>query len=126
MTWGTGNGGWNDGTRGVYDDWLQVNFAALKAINEIRVYTLQNNWQAGAEPTTTTSATGEGLLDFEVQTWNGSAWVTVPSGNIVGNTKAITVLSFSDITTDRIRVLVHNARNNYSRIVEVEAFTCGG
>jgi len=125
-TWGVANGGWNDGTRGVYDDWLQVNFSAPKAINEIRVYTLQNNWQAGAEPTSTTSATGEGILDFEVQTWNGTTWVTVPGGNVTGNTLAMRVFTFSDIATDKIRVLVHNSRNNYSRIVEVEAFSCGG
>jgi hypothetical protein len=79
---------------------------------------------SGQEPTATTTANGEGLLDFEVQTWNGSAWVTVPGGSVTGNTLAMRVFTFSDIATDKIRVLVHNARNNYSRIVEVEAFSC--
>jgi extracellular elastinolytic metalloproteinase len=123
VAWGTVTGGWADGTRGLYDDWLQVDFGALKSINEIRVYTLQDNHASGLEPTLTTTATGEGILDFEVQTWNGS-WVTVPSGTVTGNTMAIRVFNFPDIATDKIRVLVHNARNNYSRIVEVEAFSC--
>jgi hypothetical protein len=123
-TWGTTTGGWSDGTRGVFDDWLQVDFGALKSINEIRVYTLQDGYQTGQEPTATTTALGEGLLDFEVQTWNGSAWVTVPGGSVTGNTLAMRVFTFSDIATDKIRVLVHNARNNFSRIVEVEAFSC--
>ena len=124
VTWGTPTGGWSDGTRGVFDDWLQVDFGATKTINEIRVYTLQDGHLNGQEPTATTTATGEGLLDFEVQTWNGSAWVTVPGGSVTGNTLAMRVFTFSDIATDKIRVLVHNARNNFSRIVEVEAFSC--
>ena len=123
-TWGNFTGGWNDNTRELYDDWLQVDFSGAKVINEIRVYTLQDGWQAGAEPTLVTTATGEGILDFEVQTWDGSAWVTVPGGTVTGNTLAIRVFTFSDITTDKIRVLVHNSRNFYSRIVEVEAFSC--
>lgn len=126
VAWGTIAGGWSDGTRALYDDWLEVDFSAPKAINEIRVYTLQDGYQSGLEPTLSTPAIAEGILDFEVQTWNGSTWVTVPGGSVTGNTKAIRVFTFSDIVTSQIRVLVHNARNNYSRIVEVEAFSCGG
>ena len=123
--WGSGTGGWNDGTRGVFPDSLEVDFSGAKTVNEIRVYTLQNNWTTAGEPTLTTPATGEGILDFDVQYWNGSAWVTVPGGSVTGNDKAMRVFSFADITTTKIRVVVNNARNNYSRIVEVEAFSCG-
>jgi hypothetical protein len=124
-SWGTSTGGWNDGTRAVYPDNLEVDFSGAKAINEIRVYTLQNNWKNNpGEPTATTSCSGEGILDFDVQTWNGTAWVTVPSGSVTGNDKAMRVFTFPDTTTTKIRVVVNNARNNYSRIVEVEAFGC--
>ena len=51
--------------------------------------------------------------------------VVVPGGSVTGNDKAMRVFSFADITTTKIRVVVNNARNNYSRIVEVEAFSCG-
>ena len=27
-----------------------------------------------------------GLQDFAVQTWDGNAWITVPSGSVTGNT----------------------------------------
>jgi extracellular elastinolytic metalloproteinase len=125
FTWGTITGGWSDGTRTLYDDWLQVDFNAVKSINEIRVYTLQDGWQTNpGDPTANSTATGEGIIDFEVQTWSGSAWVTVPSGPVTGNTKAMRVFTFPDIATDKIRVLVHNARSFYSRIVEVEAYSC--
>jgi extracellular elastinolytic metalloproteinase len=124
VNWGMG-GGWNDGTRDIYPDSLEVAFSGgSKTINEIRVYTLQDGYKSGAEPTLATTALGEGILDFEVQTWNGSAWVTVPGGTVTGNTKAITVITFPDITTDRIRVVITNSRNHYSRIIEVEAFSC--
>ncbi len=53
----------------------------------------------------------------------GSARVTVP-GSVTGNDKAWRKFTFPGITTTKIRVVVNNARNNYSRIVEVEAFSC--
>jgi hypothetical protein len=121
-SWGTVNGGWNDGTRGAWPDMLDVNFNATRSISEIRVYTLQNNWQTAGEPTLTTSCSGEGILDFEVQYWNGTDWVTVPGGTVTGNDKAMRVFTFPTIATSQVRVKVNNARNNWSRIVEVEAF----
>lgn len=122
--WGNITGGWNDATRGLYPDMLEVDFSGLKTINEIRVYTLQNNWRNAGEPTTSTSASHEGILDFEVQTWNGVAWVTVPGGTVTNNDKALRIFTFADITTSKIQVKVTNSRNSYSRIVEVEAFGC--
>jgi len=126
--WGTVNGGWNDGTRGTYPDSLEVAFSgAAKAITEIRVYTLQNNWSSNpGEPTASTSCSGEGILDFDVQTWNGTAWVTVPGGSVTGNDKAMRVFTFPAITTTKFRVVVNNSRNNWSRIIELEAYGTPG
>ena len=101
-----------------------MDFNDSKTINEIRVYTLQNNWRTAGEPTATSLATGEGILDFIVQTWDGTQWVTVLGGNVTGNDKAMRVFTFSPITTSKMRVVVNNARNNWSRIVEVEAYGC--
>ena len=125
--WGTGSGGWNDGTRGLYPDDLEVAFNTAKAISEIRVFTLQNGWSNNpGEPTETTLCTAEGILDFEVQTWNGSAWVTVTGGSVTGNDLAMRTFTFPVVTTTKIRVHVTNARNNWTRIVEVEAFGAAG
>ena len=121
--WGNG-GGWNDGTRGTYPDELEVNFGVARTLNQVRVYTLPNNWQSGSEPTLETSASGEGILDFKVEYWNGSAWVQVPGASVTGNDKAVRVFAFDDIVTTKIRIVVTAARNNWSRIVEVEAFGC--
>jgi hypothetical protein len=123
LNWGT-NGGWNDGTRAEYPDWLEVNFGGSKTIDEIRVYTVQNDFRNPVEPDENTPADVYGILDFEVQYWDGANWVTVPDGSVTGNDKAMRVFGFPDITTTKIRVLVSNSRNNFSRITEVEAFGC--
>jgi len=117
-------GGWNDSTRDVWPDHLQINFNGSQVINEIRVYTLQNDFRSPQEPTPDTPATSYGLLDFQLQYLNGANWVTIPGTVVTGNDKAMRVFTFADINTTKIRVLVTNAREHYSRIVEVEAFGC--
>lgn len=125
--------GWNDGTYFSYPDILEVDFNGSKAIDEINVVTLQNNWATAGEPDLTTPATGEGILDFDVQYWNGSAWTLVPGCNggptgcsITGNDKAWQQFLFPIIQTTKIRVVVNNARNGFSRIVELEAVGAAG
>ncbi len=122
--WGAGTGGWNDATRGVYPDWLQVDFNGSQTLNLIRVYTLQDSFFAPVEPSPLMTATYYGLRDFEVQYWDGAAWATVPGGSVSGNNLVMRSFAFASITTPRIRVFVGDARNNFSRIVEVEAFGC--
>ncbi|HEV3467767.1 MAG TPA: hypothetical protein VG148_00485 [Pyrinomonadaceae bacterium] len=122
--WGAG-GGWNDGTRGIYPDWLEVSFASASTIDEVRVYTLQDGYTSGAEPTAQTTASENGIIDFDIQAWDGSAWVTVPGGAVRGNSLALRSVQFPAVTTAKLRVLVLNSRLNYSRVVEVEAFGCG-
>jgi hypothetical protein len=118
-----GNGGvWTDGTAGVYEDWLEVTFYGVKTIHEIDVFTVQDQYWAPTEPTESLTFNTYGLIDYEVQYWNGSAWQTVPGGNITGNNKIWRKISFPEVTTDKIRVLTHNARNYFSDIAEVEAY----
>jgi hypothetical protein len=123
VNWEMG-GGWNDETRDVWPDTLEVDFPADKTINEIRVYTVQNNFKSPVEPTPSTPADIYGIKDFDVQYWNGSAWVTVPGGSVTNNDKAMRVFAFPEITTSKIRVVVNMGRVYFSRITEVEAFGC--
>ncbi len=123
--WGAG-GGWNDGTRGVFPDNIQVNFNATQTINSIAVYTLKNSPNNGQPVNDTTAATSYGVKDFDVQYWTGAAWATVPGGSVTNNTLAKRQFIFAPITTDKIRVVVNSSNDGlYSRIVEVEAFSCG-
>jgi hypothetical protein len=124
--WGSG-GGWNDGTYNFWPDTFEVDFNGSKTIREIRVYTLQDNWTTAGEPDQATSASGEGILDFDVQTWDGTQWVNLPNnaGHVTNNDKAMRVFTLATpITTTKIQIVVSNGRNGYSRIVEVEAFAC--
>jgi hypothetical protein len=121
--WGNSDG-WADGTRGVYPDTLEINFPTTEVIDEIDVFTLQNNWRTAGQPDLTTSCSGEGILDFDVQYWNGTGWLTVTNGSVTANDKAWRQFSFTAVTTTKIRIVVNNSRNNYSRIVGVEAYGC--
>jgi hypothetical protein len=117
-------GGWNDATRDVWPDTLEIDYGLSRTIDEIRVYTVQNNFLAPVEPTATTPADLYGIEDFDVQYFDGSTWVTVPGGAITGNDRAMRVLLFEPITTTKIRVCINKGRNHFSRITEVESFGC--
>jgi RHS repeat-associated protein len=120
--WGETGGGWNDATANTYPDWLQVTFNGSKTIDEIDVFTLQDNFSNPSEPTESMTFTQYGIVDFQVQYWNGLSWQTVSGGSITGNNKVWKKVSFSQITTSKIRVNVTNALSSYSRLTEVEAW----
>jgi RHS repeat-associated protein len=120
-SWGDG-AGWMDGTSNTYPDWIQVDFNGSKTINEIDVFTLQDNYEDALEPTENMTFSLYGIVDFQVQYWNGSGWVTVAGGSVTGNNKVWKKITFSQITTSKIRVNVTNALSNYSRVTEVEAW----
>ena len=117
--WGNG-GAWQDATANVFPDWVQVSFNGAKTIERVVVYTLQNNYRNPVEPTDTMTFSFFGVVDFAVQAWNGSAWVTL--ANVTGNNLVKRSVSFPAFTTDRIRVFVTKALNSYSRITEIEAW----
>jgi len=120
QNWGS-NGGWADATSNTWPDWVQINFNGQKTIDQVVVYTVQDNWAGPVEPSDTMTFASFGVTDFQVQAWNGSAWysvATVTSNNLVKRW-----VTFSPVTTDRIRVKVTGALGGYSRITEIEAWT---
>jgi hypothetical protein len=122
INWGAG-GGWSDATPQDFPDWIQVDFNSTKIINEIDVFTLQDNFTNPVEPTPTMTFTGYGITAFNVQYWNGSTWVTVPGGSVTGNNLVWRRFTFSVISTNKIRILINDALLNYSRVVELEAYS---
>jgi RHS repeat-associated protein len=123
--WGEAGGGWMDSTANTYPDWLQVTFNGSKTIDEIDVFTLQDNYSNPSEPTESMTFSQYGIVAFQVQYWNGLGWITVSGGSITGNNKVWKKINFSQITTSKIRVNVTSALSNYSRITEVEAWGPG-
>ncbi len=134
LGWGQSTGGWSDGTQGTYSsDVAQVNFDGFKYLSEVDVYTLRDNYHRTDEPTldeifNTANDSGQGITHFEVQYWNGSVWVTVPGGLVDNNNKVWRRFQFPEVVASAVRVQVHgtvkwlNAGNNFSRLVELEAW----
>jgi hypothetical protein len=123
--WAT-SGAWKDSTPDVYPDWLQVDFSGSKTINEIDIFAVRDDFTNTEDPTENTMFSQYGITDFVVEYWNGLNWTAVPNGVVSNNNKVITKLVFASITTTKIRVVVNNAQSNYSRIVELEAWSESG
>jgi Tol biopolymer transport system component/subtilisin-like proprotein convertase family protein len=125
LNWGNG-GGWNDDTPNTYPDWAEVDFHGAKTINLINLFTLQDNYSAPSEPMETQTFNQYGIIDFNIQYWDGSVWVDVPVANVVGNNHVWRSFSFAAVTTSKVRVLVNDSLQSYSRITEVEAYEAEG
>jgi hypothetical protein len=125
LQWGNG-GGWQDGTTAGWPDWLEVRFDAARTIEEIDVFTVQDNYAAPLEPTLSMTFTKYGLQDFAVEYWTGSAWAPVPGGTVTNNTRVWRQFNFTPLTTSKIRVSVTRALASRSRVVEIEAWATAG
>jgi subtilisin family serine protease len=121
LNWGAG-GGWNDGTQNAFPDWLEVEFFRPMVIDEVNVFSMQDNYTAPIEPTSSMTFTYWGVRAFDVQYWNGAGWVAVPGGSVTNNNKVWRQVLFAPVTTTKIRVSITNAMNGYSRVMEVEAW----
>ncbi len=122
LLWGN-HGGWNDDTPDGYPDWLQVDFAGSQTIDEIDVFTVQDDYAHPVEPALGMPFTLYGLTAFQAQYWNGSTWITVSGGEITGNNQVWRQFVFAPVTTSRIRIFITGALAQYSRITEVEAYS---
>jgi hypothetical protein len=63
-----------------------------------------------------------GITAFDVQYWDGSVWITVPNGAVVGNSNVRREITFPSVTTTKVRVVVNDALAGYSRITELEVW----
>ena len=112
------------GLRTTYPDSVEVAFSGAPTINEIDVFSVQDNYLAPVTPTEAMTFTLYGLTAFDVQYWNGSGWVTVTGGSITGNNKVWRKLTFAPVTTTKIRIVINDAADHlWSRITEIEAYT---
>ena len=119
---------WNDNTLSVFPDWLQIDFNQTRVLNQIIIYTVQDNNSSPEEPTDSMTFTLYGIVNFYVEYWDGEMWTLVPGGNITGNNHIKTKIDFPfTISTNKIRVTVISGQDNaWSRITEVEAFNSAG
>ena len=124
LNWGAG-GGWSDATTNQTPDWLEVDFPGMKLIEEVNVFSMQDNYGAPVEPTPTQTFTLWGLRAFEVQYWDGADWVPVPDGTVTTNTLVWRRFTFVPLVTSKIRVFITGPLNGNSRVMEVDAWGVG-
>jgi RHS repeat-associated protein len=117
----TNGGGWND-SGPPFPDWLQIDFGSVKTINEVNVFTLQDNYANSAEPTESMTFSLWGLTGYQLEYWDGSNWVSPANCSVTGNNKIWRKFNFSSISTSKIRILTNASIDGYSRITEVEAY----
>jgi RHS repeat-associated protein len=118
-------GVWSSSVGASLPAWLQITFNATAAITEIDVFTEQDSWDSPSNPTPGMTFSLYGITAFDVQYWNGSAWVDVPGGAVGGNRLVWTKFTFPAITTDRIRVSVSGVSRSaqgQAAIAELEAW----
>lgn len=120
--WGSG-GGWNDATANVWNDQLHIHFDQTYTIDQIDVFTIQDNFANPSVPTPGMTFSTYGITDFNVAYWDGASWVQV--GSVSNNNKVWNQFTFSPITTDQIMITVFGG-STYSRILEVEAWKVNG
>jgi RHS repeat-associated protein len=102
--------------------WLQIDFNGQRTIAEIDVFTLRQDILTQADPSPTDTFNNYGVTAFDVQYWTGSSWQTVPGGSITNNNLVWKKLTFTPVTTSKVRVVVNAAVDGVARICEVEAW----
>ena len=123
------NGGvWADATPDEFPDWVEISFDSIYSIDTINVFTLQDDVDNMCEPTLYMDFTKSGITMFDVQYWdiNSQSWKLVPGGKVTDNINVWRQFRFAPVNTNRIRVLVKGALQQFSRIAEIEAFTAAG
>jgi hypothetical protein len=106
--WGTGSG-WNDATLQQFPDTFEVRLGAPTRVGRVDVYTL----------------TPGSLRDYDVQALVDGGWHTVDE--VRGATCFLSASFFTPTVTDGLRIVVHavNGVDDYSRILELEAYPDG-
>lgn len=99
---------------------LEVNFNQARSIEQVNVVTVRNSFTDKSPVRADETFSGYGLTDFRIEYWNGSSWTTVQ--NVSNNNKILQQLTFSPVTTTKIRIVATAALAYNVRITEVEAW----
>ena len=113
-------GGVRIGTAGTHDPSAALDVSSTaKGLLPPRLSTAQRNAIASPAAGLTIYNTSTGVLN----TWNGTAWVTVPGGSVTGNDKVWRKFAFSPaISTNSVRVVGRGSPDGYSRLAEIEVY----
>ena len=113
---------WADDTSHVYPDWVQIDFAGSATIDEVALFSLQDNFANSVEPTESMTGTNYVVTSFVIEYWTGSAWQTVTNGTVSGNNLIWRKVTFPAVTTTKIKVTINATGDNRSQVPELEVY----
>ncbi|NVB79771.1 MAG: VCBS repeat-containing protein [Kofleriaceae bacterium] len=111
--------------------WVRVDFNGPRTISEIDLFSLQNDYTSGSEPTNFTTTTSYGNVDFHLSycpegttctSSLGGGWVDPPGGYITANNKAWNSISFAPVRATAVRASFDCAQSTRAYAVELEAW----
>ncbi|MET7460235.1 discoidin domain-containing protein [Nonomuraea sp. NPDC005501] len=110
---------WGAGGSPNSQDWYELNFGAARTFNEVRLYFKDSR------PASTTYRAPSA---YDIQYYNGSAWVSVPSQAKSPATPQANynVVKFGAVNAQRVRVLATNASGAKTGLTEIKVFNRGG
>ena len=118
--WGAGEGWQTEAYPSVSSpEWLEIDFKEKKYLNKISLFTIKDS----VNYTTVTAGdtfTLYGVVNFDMQYWNGTVWVTVKS--VLNNNQVWVDATFPTVSTDKIRIYFTEALAGRARIIELEAW----
>ena len=98
-----------------------VDLGGYKLIEEVDVFSMQDNYGSPVEPTPDMTFVSWGLRAFE-RNAGQLGLGPIPGASVTTNTLVWRQFVFVPLATTKIRVFVTGALNGYSRMMEVEAW----
>ncbi|WP_214108359.1 discoidin domain-containing protein [Acrocarpospora catenulata] len=110
---------WGAGGSPNAQDWYEVNFGAQRTFNEVRLYFKDSR---------PASSTYRAPSAYDIQYYNGSAWVSVPSQTKTPSAPRANynLVQFPAVTAQRVRVLATNASGAKTGLTEIKIHNRGG
>lgn len=93
---------------GTLPQWVQLDWATARTFNQVELYT----------------TSGYEISDYQLQYWNGSAWVDLVAP-VTGNTSPHRTHGFASVTATKIRALGNNGpvrQTSFVRLNEIEVY----
>ena len=120
--WGSGTGGWHDSGWNTFPDYLELHFDGEKRVNQIDLFTLQDNVSNPAEPTAEMTFTEWGVTAFRLNYWNAEIGQWVMIAEVTGNSNVWRTVKFPTVVTGKLSIMILNGGGGFSRVVEIEAW----
>ncbi|MBN8886231.1 MAG: IPT/TIG domain-containing protein, partial [Rudaea sp.] len=118
--WGNAaTGGWMSAGEGAFPTTVELAFEKPQVLDAVTLWTLQDDYEQGGEPTDSTTFTKWGLTAFDVQVWR-NGWVTV--AQITDNNLVKRTVTFAPTAAMRLRIVAKAGLAGAARIVELQAW----